>query len=626
MCAFLYVLNGEETWAVKAKGYTQTVIDDSEWGKTSSFGLRMYMYNKHIAQAYDFCYSSDAWDATFTAEVSAALKQQSDVIYTHGGGSQNTNTSSNWQGLRGASAMLGYFATDDSFTASRLDGAISKTQNYLNANLGTDLSPGWNYEGLGYMTFPMVTVGPAALAYERLVSGGDRLMGNASMANTWWTATAATALYPTSSTATAPAGVIGSHFDFTDDNNHSMGEGTYGLSFAFMPNDLIPGQVWMYDRMRGSNGDQTWDNERAGIIYSILYHPGNGNIEDPLSIPAWRNLFQDHTGNGWNMFRNRYQDENDIILGVNLRRRTPGGHAGPDGLSFRLNGMGGPLAVGGGRYSSGNPYYRLQNTLYVNNPGTTSPSSVNNGRQGEVVTTTNTPLLNDDGSGAVVGHMDTTNLNVKQHTRRLLSDFSAESGAEAAFVISDTSTDGHFWQYAAVDGINTITTSGNSFTVTGPNGSLRATVLYPANVSFNQGTLGRGSDFFFEGDRYDTNRWINFESADGNHLVVMTVVATGETHPTVSSLTGNSANQRTIAIGGLTVNIDGDDIFRATTSVQRQIVMFPIAGEDNWTWESRTTLGIPSGDISIDAQQNTHIDNLDSEETTVLSPVPAGSV
>ncbi|MFP4157029.1 MAG: hypothetical protein ACLFU4_05360 [Opitutales bacterium] len=560
-CGFLYILTGDESWAEKARDYTQAVLDNPDrWGHRLTFGLRMYTWNRHVAQAYDFCYASDAWDASFNATVSAALKQQSDVIHLEGGTRQNTNASSNWQGLRGASAVLGYLATDDPYDAEYLTASIDRMRDYLDANLGTHPSPGWNYEGLGYMTFPMAAVGPAALAYERLVEGGDRFMGNAAMANTWWTATGHTALYRSIAIETAPDGIIGSHFDFTDDNNHSAGEGTYGLGFAFLPEALIPGQVWMYDRMRGMNGDQTWDNERAGVIYSILYHPGNEDLANPMTIPQWKALFQDHRGNGWNIFRNRYQDENDVILGINLRRRTPGGHDGPDGLSFRINGMGGPLAIGGGRYSKGNPYYRLQNTLYVENPGNTSPSEVDNRLQGEIVSTADTPLLNKNGSGALVGHMETTNLNVKNHTRRLLTDFSAASGAEAVFVVADTSENGHFWQYVAVNGLNDISTSGNTFTVTAPNGSLRATVIYPRDFRFDEGDLDRGSDFFFNGERYRNAKWINSFSEDGDHLVVMTVVPEGAPHPEIISLRGSGVTDRTLRVGQLGVIVNGEDI------------------------------------------------------------------
>lgn len=563
MCGFMYVLTGEDSWAQKARENTQRVIDDPGWGQNGTFGLRMYMWNKHVAQAYDFCHGSAAWQAGgFESTVAAALKQQSDVIFNNGGTSQNTAQSSNWQGIRYAAAGLGYLALHDTLDAAALDNlqtCHNRVRNYLNANLGTTPGPGWNFEGLGYMTFPMATVGPFAIAYENIV-GVDMRADNSNLATTWWTITAPTALYRTFPLETLPDGLIGSHPDFTDDNNHSIGEGAYGLSFYFLPDELIPGQVWMYDRMRGFNGDQSWDNERAGVIYSILYHPGNDTMTNPMDMPEWKALFRDTSGNGYNVFRNRYEDEDDVIAVLNLRRRHTGGHWGPDALSFRINGFGGPLAVGGGRYGPGNTYHRLQNTLYPNNPGTTSPQTFTT--TSTVLSTGHTPLFDPDGSGAIVAYMPANNVGVLNHTRRWLTDFDPASGAEAVFVVSDTSDNGRYWQYTGVENINTVSVDGNTFTVHGPNGSLRATVVYPENPSFNQGTLNRGSNFFFEGANYGTNRWVNFSSADGDHLVVMTVAAAGQPHPEVTTITGTGPTDRLLSIGGVLVQVDGNDIYR----------------------------------------------------------------
>ncbi|MCC5807458.1 MAG: PKD domain-containing protein [Opitutales bacterium] len=560
MCGFMYVLTGNEYWAQKARENTQLVLNDPGWGQTGTFGLRMYMWNKHVAQAYDFCHGSAAWAAGgFQATVSSALKQQSDVIFSSGGTSQNTAQSSNWRGIRYAAAGLGYLATDDAFDTARLQTCYNQVRDYLHANLGTAASPGWNFEGLGYMTFPMVTVGPFAIAYEGIV-GVDMRNANPNLATTWWTITAPTALYRTFGHNTAPGGLVGAHPDFTDDNNHSIGEGAYGLSFYFLPDELIPGQVWMYDRMRGFSGDESWDNERAGVIYSILYHPGNETMANPMDIPEWRSLFRDTSGNGYNVFRNRYADEDDVVAVLNLRRRHTGGHWGPDGMSFRINGFGGPLAAGGGRYGPGNNYHRLQNTLYLDNPGTTSPLTYTT--TSTVLSTANTPLFEPDGSGAIVASMAATNVGVLNHTRRWLADFDPASGAGAVFVVSDTSDDGRYWQYSCINGINTVSVDGNTFTVHGPNGSLRATVVYPESVSFNQGTLNRGSNFFFEGADYGTNRWINFASDDGDHLVVMTVAESGQAHPDVTTITGTGPTDRLLRIGDVLVQVNGNDIYR----------------------------------------------------------------
>jgi hypothetical protein len=567
-CGFLYVLTGDDAWAQKAKTYTENVFRGA-WANSSASGLALYMHNKHVAQAYDFCYDAPSW-ATFRATVSTKLKQNSDTIYSNGGSSQNTSIVSNWQGLRYSTAGLGYLATDDAYTAANLTGCWNKVKQYCDANMGTTASPGWNYEGLGYTYYPWgLGVGPFGIAYQRAVPASDLRTANPNARTTFWTAVAANALFRSIQYTQPDTALIGSHPDFTDDNNHTIGEGMYGLAFHYLPDDLKPGMAWMYDRMRGTNGDQTWDHDRAGTIYSFLYHPGTAvTAQNPMTIPAWRALFKDTTGNGHNLFRNRYQDADDIVAALNLRLRTGGGHWGPDGQSFRISGLGAPFAVGGGRYSSGNPYYRLQNTLYAVNPGTTSPTTVSSAVS-SVVTTANTPRFAADGSGAIVSRAATTTLNVKNHTRRWLADFGAGSGASAVFVCADTSDDGRWWQYATVDGVCTVGISGQTFTVTGPGGSsLRATVVYPAGAALAQGTLGRGSEYFFNGVRHATNRWVNANSADGDFLVVMTLVPAGGTHPAVTSVAGTGVTDRTIAIGGLQVQVNGDDIRTVTTANQ----------------------------------------------------------
>lgn len=561
-CGFLYVLTGDDAWAQKAKTYSENVILRGAWMNSSVSGLGLYTHQAYMALAYDFCYGAPSW-ATWRTTVSTKLRDQSNWLKSNSGASYNSAAASNWVAIRYASQGLGYLATDDAYTASDLTAAYTKIVAWCSASMGTAASPGWNFEGLGYTYYPWGGfVGPFGIGYQR-ATGTDLRAANPNVRTTLWTTTAANALFPNIGNTQPNTTLIGSHPDFTDDNNNTVGEGTYGHAFWYLPAELKPGYAWMYDRMRGANGDRSYDNHRAGTIYSILFHPG-GTPQNPMTIPEWRALFKDTTGNGHQIFRNRYQDQDDIVAALNLRLRTAGGHWGPDGQSFRISGMGSPFAVGGGRYSSGNPYHRLQNTLYAINPGTTSPTTVSSAVS-TVLTTSSTPVFNADGSGAIVSRATTTTLNVKNHTRRWLADFGTTSGASGVFVSADTSDDGKWWQYCTVDGVCTIATSGNTFTVTGPRGSLRATVVYPAGATFTIGTLGRGSDYFFNGVRHSTNRWINYQSADGDHLVVMTVVPTGGTHPTVTSVAGSGVTDRTVAIGGLQVQVAGDDIRTVTT-------------------------------------------------------------
>jgi hypothetical protein len=559
-CGFLYVLTGDDAWAAKALTYTKNIFNGA-WNQTSAKGLGLYMHNKHVAQTYDFCYNAPSWAAD-RAAISAQLKLNTQCIYTNGGAQQNTDMVSNWMALRYSSAGLGYLAMDETFTAGNLSTCYAKLKTYCDSNMGTAASPGWNFEGLGYTYYPWgMGAGAFGIAYQRQFPTSDIRTANPNVPTTFWTTVAANALFTSLPNAVPAVSLIGSHPEFADEQNHTMGEGTYGLAFHYLPAELKPGYLWMYNRMRGAQGDNSWDNERAGGIYSILWHPGTTITEqNPMDIPAWRNLFKDLTGNGHNIFRNRYQDENDIVAALNLRLRLGGGngHWGADTQVFRISGMGLPFAVGGGGGGGANND-RNQNTLYPVDPATGTLTTVSAAHSAPV-TTAHTPLFNSDGSGALVAKSTTSALSVTNHTRRWLADFSAASGAAGVFVCADTSDNGTWWQYSTVDTVCSISTSGNSFTVSGPTGSLKATIVHPASATFAQGTLTRTNKYFYHGSQLTANRYINVRSADGDFLVVMTIQPTGAAHPTVTSLAGSAVTDRTLAIGGLQVAIAGDDI------------------------------------------------------------------
>ncbi|HYE05061.1 MAG TPA: hypothetical protein VEL07_05995, partial [Planctomycetota bacterium] len=457
----------------------------------------------------------------------------------------------NWQGLRWSSAGLCYLATDDTYPAANATQCFTKVKRFLAENMGTSgASRGWNIEALGYTMYPWGTVGPYGIAAKRLSGLDIREAAPAAVDHTLWTVYAAACRIQS-----RRPGTFGLRPDFSDDHPEHIGEGSYGLAFHYCPTALKPGLVSWYDRMVGIGGDRTFDNARAGTIYSILFHPGTAiAARDPSSIPEWRSAMLDTGGNGMFTFRDSYLDAGDVLAQVYGKLRGSAGHNGPDGLGFRIIGLGAPFAVGGGRYSSGNPYYRSQNSLYPVDPDGTL--TVNN-NPGTVV---GTPMF-DGKRGSVVLRAATTNLNVKAHTRRFLSDFSAESGARAVFVVSDTSDDGKYFQFCTLPA-NTIQTAGNTFTITAANGaSLRGTVIHPATAVFATGERARGSAYPYLGTDHSNNRFIHSRSDDGDHLVVMTLVPAGGTHPAITGLRGSGANgSRSFSVGGTTYGIDGDRV------------------------------------------------------------------
>jgi hypothetical protein len=284
-------------------------------------------------------------------------------------------------------------------------------------------------------------------------------------------------------------------------------------------------------------------------------------------------------------YRNRYQNRDDMVAQLYLKLRGNAGHNGPDALSFRIFGLDTPWAVGGGRYGpqlfGRDAYVLSQNTPYPYDPSLTNKAT--SGKSGTLI---GTPVGKLDGGGHVVANIITNNLGVFNHTRRFIADYSAASGADAVYVISDSSADGIFWQLCTLE-TWAITTNGNTFTIAGNNGAtLRGTVLYPTNnVSFTTGRRIRGSGF----DIYDENNFVLCPSADGDYLVVLTVAGAGKSHPAVSA-TGSFAGAAptgTVMVGELGVNITGDaigyptpiELWRASYFTTNELATAAVSGD-----------------------------------------------
>ncbi len=545
--AFLYVLTGDDAWAKKSREMVERCLDDKRaWANKGCKGLTLYIQGARVSLAFDWCCGAPSWDADFCQRVSSELKRHGEVILRSGGSQQNRNVVSNWQGGRYAAAGLCLLATDEEVDPTTLAICQGRVDRWYSANAGGGKTSGWNTEGLGYTFYPVGNfTGPFAIAMARRFPEKD-LRRNRAASWMLWTCYAAT--------LRSAVGPI--RPDFGDDNAGTDGEGTYGQAFYFCPPELLPGLVYVYDRLWGEKGDKTFDHGRAGTIYSILFHPGPSVAEkDPMTIPEWTKAFCDTAGNGFMTFRNAYGTDHDQVAQLFLKLRAPGGHAGPDSLSFRIQGVDTAWAVGGGRYgvkhARGDAYWCSQDTLYPKDPDTGVKVNRHTGR------ILGTPVVRSDGGGYVVATNGMNNVGVLGHTRRFIADFGKDTGAEAAYIVCDTSDNGNFWQICSLEE-NTFTTEGNTFTITARNGAtMKGTVLYPTgDLQFKTGTRPRGSKFLT-----DKNSFLHLQSEDGSYLVVLTVAKKGAAHPQVSAAgTWGKSPDGTVKIGDFTATIHGTEV------------------------------------------------------------------
>ena len=548
-CAFLYVLTGDDNWARKSRGYVETLINSQEWANGRIKGLMLYTLGGRVAMAYDWCHGAPSWDKAFAETVSKKLLAMADVIFRSGGTEQNQSPASNWQALRWSSAGLIYLAIDEPNATANVPQCYGRVDRYLKENLGTGKgSRGWNIEGLGYNYYPMGNgVCPFAVAMHRIDPSKDLRKSTPGAAYTLWTVYAA--MVRTNWGIWRP--------DFGDDNPGTNAEGTMGFAFWFCPPELHPGLKWWYDRTFGAKGERTFDRSRFGAIASILYYPGNEVVEkDPMTLPQWLAGFDDTDGgNGYVTFRNRYQDNNDVVAQMYLKLRGNKGHSGADALTFRIAGMDGLFATGGGRYGPKlgaiDAFHRSMNTLYPVDPD--GPVRVS-GDSGKAI---GKPLIKPDGGGHVVASINHNNVGTTNHKRWFIADYSAATGADAAFVIVDSSDDGKFWQMVTLEN-NRLAADQRSFTITSPGGqTLRATVLHPAgNLQMKTGKRIRGSN----AGPFKENLFVHFQG-DGHYVVAITMAKRGAAHPQVSAdgTWGKDPNG-TVKIGNRQVRIVGDQI------------------------------------------------------------------
>lgn len=567
LSAFLYWITKDESYAATSLFYVNKVFVDSneKWAVTTLKGLTSYNMGYQVALAYDWCYNSAAW-ASSKVLVSQKIKAMADMICTHGGTEQNTNKASNWQGIRAASSLVCYLATDENYLATNFNNMITKLNSFVLENYGDSvMSAGWNIEGLGYTFYPVGGfVGPAGIALERYKKELG-LRKYPAFINTFWS------IYASNSTALNLSDFGSFHPDFGDDNPHVSGEGVFGQSFYYLPPEMQQAAKYWYDKSIGAvRAKYKYDGYRLGTIWSFLYYPIDGASDNPTNLPAIQTLHQDATsGNGYYLYRNKYENADDIIAQMYLKYRGNKGHSGPDALTYRIIGNGAAWAIGGGRYGlkvstaiNQDVYWHLMNTVYpveplLNKIGSTGCTTcTTNGNSGLLV---GKPLLKPDGSGHVIAQMAANNVWALGHKRWFVADYdSLKTLSKALYIVADSSQNGKYWQMVtAVE--NTVTLGQDSFLITAPNGAtMRGLVLYADGQTpiFKTGSSIRGSNF----GTATESKFITVRRDNSKFIVVLTIADAGKKHPAIELSDGASLLHSVITVNGHTYELESDNI------------------------------------------------------------------
>lgn len=270
---------------------------------------------------------------------------------------------------------------------------------------------GLYHEGLGYQLYPASFLLPCLLA-ARNALGADWLSEFPALRES------APSLYA-SVAARRQGPRVGVKLSWNDDGSDWCNRNAAILLLAVAPDRQVGALRWMYDRLNGILGDGLFNPDHAGLFFSLLYYPYavapcNPNGVLPNHVTDSRQ--------GLCLFRNRWRDADDAIVGAYARVTHVGGHAHDDAGSIRCMALGHDWIVGGGQ-ARGNAEYQ------------------------SIVTASDSPRAKPYGCGAIIAAeagagggvfgMDLRRPTLGYAERWLAVDFKGSGGSGLAVAILD---------------------------------------------------------------------------------------------------------------------------------------------------------------------------------------------
>lgn len=517
----LYILSSLPQDAEKAWNYLSGILEKSEYlNNPVSRGLNRATFLRDMAMVYDFCY--DAWTPERRRIVSEKLIYNIMTTSSNMGYDANYALESNWMGVRYGSVFFASMVGDDfkatDKTRSRLLpfqwDATKRLFEHINVNVNSN---GWNTESLSYFAYNWSFVGPALVTFFNRFGTAkfsvEKTIPKALNA-LWGNSTASISIPGRGSKVTQP--------DFSDDD--PMGSYyLYPIGFKLYAENQKPALLWMYNYL---SGPDTWPKDGEQLFYNIIWYPDNIIPENPEKS-GWLTYYDPEQGVA--LFRNRFEDNNDILAAFTATSKRVHGHQGNDNLGFRLIGLGSIWAVGAGRTGQ----IVGQSTLF-------STSNISD----TMIGTDSTGKISDirfekDGSGLVTASGSC--MGVRNHNRTLRVDYSKKSGAEAVFIVSDVSDDGRTWRMNSPE-FNKLEILKDGFLLKSPEGAeLKAVVFSDVDtlkitskkVHYGGNTVQQNSGIAFNGENFSWTNAIDCNT-NGKITVVFTLEQKGVNHPSVS--------------------------------------------------------------------------------------------
>ena len=552
--AFMHLLTDEVSWAEKA--YVNLTLVDEKSDLISNIvyrGLDRATVLRDMAMVYDLCYHS--WSSGAQSHITDLLWQLMVSVASNMGFEANYPLASNWMGVRYASVMLAATVWNDPIHRPGMDEEewysheageppltrqrsralpflwdnIKRLEEHVSVNIYPN---GWNSESVNYSGYNASFILPALIALQNYHKGRhfdlQSYMPNAM--NALW---AYSIVYLSIQNNNTP----GIHPNLSVDDP-SIGSQLFSMAMRAYPTKQKPFIKWMKQYTFDPDTYEYWGEQ---LFYTIIWDDETIMAENPAHA-GWL-TYVDETP-GVLLFRNRYQDQNDIVAAFTANSARGQGHKSRDNLTFRIVGLGVPWVIGPGRTGM----LHGQTNLF---PDKTFDVLRNVPDMKGVL---HEYAFSDDGSGSALASGSCFGLD--NHVRNFQVDYSGESGAAAVFIIEDQSDNGFRWRMNTPE-FNRFTPLEHGYLLTAPNGAtLQATVISENNqanglqiettkVRFGGETTRLNPGICYIGHCYKNSKAIDVVG-HANLVVVITLQPQGQFHPHVTM----QENPMRINVGG----------------------------------------------------------------------------
>jgi hypothetical protein len=277
---------------------------------------------------------------------------------------------------------------------------------------------GLYHEGLGYALYPASFWLPATLALRnaRQVDWRREFPFITRMGVAIY---AAAVNRPKRSDNEQPVSGVGMKLSWNDDGLTWPGGPPAVLMTHFADERYRGGLRTMYDRLNGINGSRDFCPDFCGRFFAFFHYPYDTAPDNPDTVLP-RHLCDSRQGLA--IFRNRYRDADDALLGCHARATFVGGHVHDDAGSIRLMALGHDWILGGGQARGEAIYQSVVLPLDDERPDPPGCGAV---------------LIDEPHAGGGVFAMDLRKASVGYHERYVSVDYSQSNGCDVALAILD---------------------------------------------------------------------------------------------------------------------------------------------------------------------------------------------